>query len=138
LPGSGLSVIRNPARPVVVFLVLAVSCTLSLHSAVKEQRIRIKARATEARINGQLTVQNDEARYVLRANSGQRLTAELIGPGPFSATIESPSGKQEGQPGGGVFFDQQLTETGDYHIRISQGSRGEKRNVRFVLKIHLR
>jgi len=90
------------------------------------------------RIAGRLTAKNDQVDYVLRGNKGQRLMLALMGPGPLSGIVTSPSGKEEGQPGGGVFFDQELIETGDYRIHISEGTRGEKRNVRFVLYIRLR
>ena len=120
----------------VLLLVIAFACS-SPASAEKDQRIQLKPNSTEARITGRLTAKNDEARYVLHANGGQRLTAELTGAGPLSGEVVSPSGKQEGQPGEGVFFDEQLTETGDYRIRISEGGRGEKRNVRFVLRIRV-
>src|SRR5262245_26000617 len=122
----------------VLLAVIALTGSSPVSSAEKEQRIRLKPGSTQARLSGRLTPKNDEARYVLHADGGQRLTVELTGPGPLSGEVVSPSGKQEGQPGGGVFFDQQLTETGDYRIRISEGSRGEKRNVRFVLRIRVR
>jgi hypothetical protein len=97
----------------------------------------LKAGRGEVRITGRLTAKNDQVHYVLRGTKGQRLTLTLMGPGPLSGTVTSPSGKEEGQPGGGVFFDQQLIETGDYRIHISEGSRGEKRTVRFVLRIRI-
>jgi hypothetical protein len=119
-------------------LLAVLICTAPLWPANQEQRIRLKPGATEARVTGRLTPKNGEMRYVIRGEAGQRLTVTLTGPGPFSAEVISPSGKQEGQPGGGVFFDNRLTETGDYRIRITEGNRGEKRSVRFVLKIQLR
>jgi len=122
----------------ILLSVIAFACSSPVSSAEEEQRIRLKPGSTEARISGRLTPKNDEARYVLQASSGQRLTVELTGAGPLSGEVMSPSGKKEGQPGGGVFFDEQLTESGDYRIRISEGSRGEKRNVRFVLRIRVR
>jgi hypothetical protein len=113
-------------------------CTSPIFSIVKEQRIKLKPGTTEARVRGRLTPKTFEARYVLKAVVGQRLTVEVTGPGPLSGEVESPSAKLEGQPGGGVFFDEWLTETGDYRIRISEGSRAEKRNVSFLLRIQLR
>ena len=134
---------RQPSqnRPLSRFLTLSVFvfiCTSLAFSIVKEQRIKLKPGTTEARVSGRLTPKTFEARYVLKAVAGQRLTAEVTGAGPLSGEVESPSAKLEGQPGGGVFFDESLTETGDYRIRISEGSRAEKRNVSFVLRIQLR
>jgi hypothetical protein len=120
-----------------VTLLTIVFASVHCWGAEREQRIQLKAGRDEVRINGRLTTKSDHVDYVLRGNKGQRLTLTLMGPGPLSGTVTSPSGKEEGQPGGGVFFDQELTETGDYRIHISEGSRGEKRNVRFVLRIRL-
>jgi len=116
-----------------VFLFTSVAST-----EVREKRINLKRGITDARVSGRLTPAKDEARYVIRAMAGQMLSVELSGPGPLSGEVVSPSGKSEGQPGGGVFFNEKLSETGDYRIRISEGNRGEKRNVQFVLKIQLR
>jgi hypothetical protein len=120
-----------------VALLTIVCATVYCWGAEREQRIQLKAGRGEVRITDRLTAKNDQVHYVLRGTKGQRLTLTLMGPGPLSGTVTSPSGKEEGQPGGGVFFDQQLIETGDYRIHISEGSRGEKRTVRFVLRIRI-
>ena len=118
-------------------LIAIVGCIATLWPAEREQRIHLKPGGREVRIAGRLTATADQAHYIVRANKDQRLTVRLMGPGPLTGTVTSPSGKEEGQPGGGVFFDQKLIETGDYRIRISEGNRGEKRNVRFELGIRL-
>jgi len=123
------------ARWIALFAI--VTCIATLWPAEREQRIDLKPGSRGVRIAGRLTAKADQAHYILRANKDQRLTVTLIGPGPLSGTVTSPSGKEEGQPGGGIFFDSKLIETGDYRIRISEGNRGEKRNVRFELQIRL-
>ena len=125
----------NAARLIVLLAIL--TCIATLWPAEHEQRIDLKPGGRELRIAGRLSAKADQAHYILRASKDQRLTVTLIGPGPLSGTVTSPSGKEEGQPGGGVFFDQKLIETGDYRIRISEGNRGEKQNVRFELRIRL-
>jgi hypothetical protein len=120
-----------------ITLLTIVGASVNCWPAEREQRIQLKSGRGEVRITGRLTAKNDQVHYILRANKGQRLTLTLMGPGPLSATVTSPSGKEEGQPGGGVFFDQELIETGDYRIHISEGNRGEKRDVRFVLGIRI-
>ena len=120
-----------------IALVTIVGASVNCWPAEREQRIVLKPGRSDVQITGRLTAKNDQVHYVLRGNKGQRLTLTLMGPGPLSGTVTSPSGKEEGQPGGGVFFDQELVETGDYRIHISEGNRGEKRNVRFVLRIRV-
>ena len=119
-------------------MAFALVCMSSSVFAQNEQRVRFKPGTTQIRLNGRLSPQKDEARYIVQAQAGRRLIVELTGPGPLSGEVVSPSGRREGQPGGGVFFDEKLSESGGYLIRISEGNRGEKRNVRFVLKIQLR
>jgi len=125
------------SAPRLIALLAILACTATLWPAEREQRIHLKPGGREVRIAGRLTAKADQANYILRADKDQRLTVRLMGPGPLSGTVTAPSGKEEGQPGGGVFFDQKLIETGDYRIRISEGNRGEKRNVRFELRIRL-
>src|SRR5215469_11708253 len=120
-----------------IALLAILSCIATVWPAEREQRIHLRPGGREVRIAGRLTAQADRAHYILRASKDQRLTVTLMGPGPLSGTVTSPSGKEEGQPGGGVLFDRQLIDTGDYRIRISEGNRGEKQNVRFELRIRL-
>src|SRR5215471_20578165 len=125
------------SAPRLIALLAILTCIATLWPAEREQRIHLKPGGREVRIAGRLTAKADQANYILRADKDQRLTVRLMGPGPLSGTVTAPSGKEEGQPGGGVFFDSQLIETGGYRIRISEGNRGEKRNVRFELRIRL-
>jgi hypothetical protein len=129
---------KGHARLAAMFVASAFLFNSVASAAGREERIRLKRGAKEVRVSGRLTPATDEARFVIRARAGQTLSVELSGPGPLSGDVISPSGKSEGQPGGGVFFNERLTESGDYRINISEGNRGEKRNVQFVLKIQLR
>ena len=125
------------SAPRLIALLATLTCIATLWAAEREQRIDLKPGGREMRVAGRLTAKADQAHYIVRANKDQRLTVTLMGPGPLSGTVTTPSGKEEGQPGGGIFFDQKLIETGDYRIHISEGNRGEKRNVRFELRIRL-
>ena len=129
---------KGYTRLAAMFLASAFLFISAASAAGRVERIRLKRGATEVRVSGRLTPAKSEARFVIRARAGQTLSIELSGPGPFSGEVISPSGKSEGQPGGGVYFNERLTESGDYRIHISEGNRGEKRNVQFVLKIQLR
>jgi hypothetical protein len=130
--------VKGYTRLAATFLASAFLFTSVASAAGRDERIRLKRGATEVRVSGRLTPAKSEARFVIRARAGQTLSVELAGPGPFSGEVISPSGKSEGQPGGGVYFNERLTESGDYRIHISEGNRGEKRSVQFVLKIQLR
>jgi hypothetical protein len=130
--------VKGYTRLAAMFLACAFLLTSAASAAGRDQRIRLKRGATEVRVSGRLTPAKSEARFVIRARAGQTLSIELSGPGPFSGAVISPSGKSEGQPGGGVYFNERLTESGDYRIHISEGNRGERRKVEFVLKIQLR
>jgi hypothetical protein len=130
--------VKGYARLGAMFLASAFLFPSVASAAGREERVRLKRGATEVRVSGRLTPARDEARFVIRARAGQTLSVELSGLGPLSGEVVSPSGKSEGQPGGGVFFNERLNESGDYRIHISEGNRGEKRNVQFVLKIQLR
>ena len=47
-----------------------------------------------------------------------KIELKPLGPNLITAgTVASPSGKSDGGPGG-VIFDSDLTETGDYKIRV--------------------
>jgi hypothetical protein len=48
--------------------------------------------------------------------------------------VRSPSGKYDGGPGG-VIFDSDLSETGDYQIRVSE--RQDKIAGKFLLEVEL-
>jgi hypothetical protein len=55
------------------------------------------------------------------------------GPGTAGVII-SPSGEQDGQPGGLVFNDV-LTETGNYTIRVSQRPTDHKFPAEFIVEV---
>jgi hypothetical protein len=133
--------LRDVYRWFDMFIVLLAAfsfVSFPIFAASQEQRIRLKPGENEASVRGLLSPKKDEARYVIHAVAGQRLTVELTGPGPLSGEIVLPSGRSEGSPGAGAFFDQKLTESGDYRIRVSEGTRAEKRKSQFILKIRLR
>ena len=80
-----------------IALLALLLCSVTVWPANKEQRIRLKSHATEARVSARLTPKNDEAIYVIRADAGRHLTLTLSGAGPLSGVVTSPSGKKIGR-----------------------------------------
>src|SRR5947207_15583674 len=70
---------------------------------------------------GYLRGMRDEVNYVLRAKAGQHMRVEIRGRGPTRGMVTFPSGEGEGGPGG-VVFDGNIPDTGDYRIRVTESS----------------
>ena len=111
-------------RTLVLLLTLALAPSSAAHAA--PVRIRFARQAITARVYGRMTPARQSAFYVVAARAGQHMLVHTAGtrPGrdtPHSfttiAVVTSPSGRQEGQKGV-LSFDQTLTETGDYVIRV--------------------
>ena len=99
--------------------------------------IQLKPGATSTIVAGRFPKDGTDQVYVLSARAGQHLririrplTQRLITAGQ----VQSPSGKYDGGPGG-VIFDSDLVETGDYQIRVSE--RQDKIPGKFVLEVEL-
>src|SRR5262245_46324518 len=113
-----------PHRVVAAVLVLLVS-QIIWASPTAERRIRFKKGQTVACVKGSLHHIHDEASFVLHARAGQRMQVNIIANGPSRGVVTFPSGRQDGGPGG-IVFDDRLTETGDYRIRVTESSMGEE------------
>src|SRR5690242_9503568 len=86
--------------------------------AAEAQRIRFPKGKTSVEVSGRFTRQTTERSFVLWARKGQHMKVEIkpLSPTLITAgTVDSPSGTSDGGPGG-VIFDGDLTETGDYKI----------------------
>jgi len=100
------------------------------------QRLTFARGATVVRVTGYLRGVNDQAVYVLRARAGQHMRIEINGRGATRGMVTFPSGKQDGQPGG-IIFDDNIDEAGDYRVRVTESSMGEAWRGSFVLKIEV-
>lgn len=100
------------------------------------RRIRFKPGATQASVKGRLKGMNDEALFVLSARKGQHMRVEIIGRGATRGWVISPSGEEDGQPGG-IIFDNQLKETGDYRIRVTESQMADAWKGTFTLKVSI-
>lgn len=136
---SGMIISRQSGSFILLFiLALLVLPGLQESTAAKKvRRIRFRSGATAARVRGSLKGISDEAVFVLRARSGQHMRINISGEGPTRGTLLFPSGKQDGGPGG-VIFDDVLTETGDYRIRVTESSMAEAWRGSFVLEVEIR
>src|SRR2546421_3980353 len=116
------------------FVAVVALVTASAQSERAPQRIVFARGATVARATGYLRGMRDSAWFVLRLGAGQHMRAEVDARGGTHGTVISPSGKQETQPGG-VVFDGDLSETGDYKIGVSESNMGNSWRGNFTLKV---
>ena len=113
------------------------SGSISLVSAQESpRRVTFARGSTVARVTGYLRGIHDEGLYVLRARAGQHMRVEINGRGATRGTVIFPSGKQDGQPGG-LIFDDNIDETGDYRIRVTESSMANAWRGSFLLKIEI-
>ena len=108
----------------------------SVRAQKAPQRVTFARGATVARARGYLRGMNDAAEFVLRAKAGQHMRVEVSARGATRGMVTFPSGKQEGAPGG-VFFDDDIDESGDYRIGVSESSMGDAWRGSIVLKIEI-
>lgn len=121
------------------FLAATIAAAFLISSAPaqkKPQRVSFARGATVARVTGHLNGVRDEAVFVLRAGRGQHMRVEINGRGATRGVVIYPSGKQDGGPGG-VVFDDNIDETGDYRIRVTESSMANEWRGSFVLKIKI-
>ena len=108
----------------------------SVRAQKAPQRVTFARGATVARVTGYLRGMNDYALFVLRAKAGQHMRVEINAFGATRGMVIFPSGKQDGAPGG-VIFDDDIDENGDYRIRVTESSMGDPWRGRIVLKIEI-
>ena len=106
------------------------------------RRIRFEPGAISAQMRGRVTRQQAEAFYVLRVRSGQHMIVNVVpaaGPGgaTVSGTVTAPSGASNGGPGG-IVFDEDLGESGDYTIRVAPNLRASNAYGAFLLEVVIR
>jgi hypothetical protein len=121
----------------IVSLVLTSAGSIfSVRAQKAPQRVTFARGATVARATGYLRGLNDAADFVLRAKAGQHMRVEINARGATRGMVTFPSGKQDGAPGG-VIFDDNINETGDYRIRVTESSMGDAWRGSFGLKIEI-
>jgi hypothetical protein len=100
------------------------------------RRITFARGATIARASGYLRGVRDEVWFVIRASAGQHMRVEVRGRGPTRGVLFFPSGKQDGGPGG-VIYDGEIDESGDYRIRVTESSMANAWRGRFTVIVEI-
>ncbi len=118
---------------------ICAAATLQSGASSRATRIRFKGGAVSAQVRGQLVRgRNTESFYVVKAKAGDHMIVNIIPITPGLATsgdVTSPTGKQDGQHGGLVFNDD-LTESGDYKIRVARNLMATRRgDGAFILEV---
>ena len=125
-----------PQTTKLIFRLAVISALIACFSSIASSQTRVYfARgATRATVRGYLRGIRDEALFVLRAKAGQHMRVEIRGRGPTRGVVVFPSGGQDGGPGG-VVFDGNIPDTGDYRIRVTESSMAEAWRGSFTLII---
>lgn len=100
------------------------------------RRIIFARGATIARASGYLRGVRDEAWFVIRAGAGQHMRVDVRGRGPTRGVLYFPSGKQDGGPGG-VIYDGEIDESGDYRIRVTESSMANAWRGSFTVTVEI-
>jgi hypothetical protein len=102
------------------------------------QRIRFKIGAISAQVVGQFSPAQPRPHYLIKAKAGDHMVVNII---PVTrgltlgGTVRSPSGQGDGQPGG-IIFNSDLTENGDYTIEVFQHTMGSNyKSGSFVVEV---
>jgi len=106
-------------------------------AASNDRPIHFKAGQSTAYAEGQFSRRVHEVYFSFYAHDGQHLVVKIMPLTPDLMTagvVISPSGKQDGGPGGTV-FNSDLTETGKYRIRVTQ--RQAETNGRFRVLVRI-
>jgi hypothetical protein len=84
--------------------------------------IKFARGAFSAQVRGQFTKANQAVYFTLSAKAGQHMLVNVVPQTAGLATegvVILPNGRQDGGPGG-VVFDGDLSQTGDYTIKVAQ------------------
>ena len=79
---------------------------------------------TQAHAYGHLQGIHSVAHFYFRARAGQHVKVEITGRGPTRGVVTTPGGQQDGSPGG-VVFDDTVTQTGRYRLRVTEDTMAE-------------
>jgi hypothetical protein len=104
-------------------------------SSAADERIRFKRGATSAQAAGYLSG-SLKVCYLLKALGGQHMKVKAEAKGSTMLEVTTPSGAKNGEPGGEL--EEDLPETGDYRICVSESSMGEHWKGQFKLTVEIR
>src|ERR1051325_11039702 len=104
--------------------ILFIVASASAQTENSPRRITFARGATLARSTGYLGGMHAESWFVLRLSAGQHLRVKIAAHGATRGVLFWPSGKQDGGPGG-VIYDGDVDENGDYKIAATESLMGE-------------
>ncbi|HEV7377759.1 MAG TPA: hypothetical protein VGN95_23790 [Pyrinomonadaceae bacterium] len=127
------------ALAVGLLLFMPAPTTAQRRASSSTTRIKFMPGAISAQVRGQLTKdKNTGAVFVINAKAGEHMIVNII---PLTrglmtgGDVTSPSGQQDGQHGG-LIFNGDLTETGDYTIHVDRNLMGTERpDGSFILEV---
>jgi hypothetical protein len=64
------------------------------------------------------------------------MKVEIEAKGPTVIEVSTPTGNKDGEPGG--VLEEDLAETGDYHVCVSEHKMGEPWKGQFTLTVEIR
>lgn len=118
--------------------IASLPATAQTRASSRAVRIRFAPGAFSAQVRGQMVKGRVGVFYVVKAKEGDHMIVNVISTTSGFETageIIAPSGEEDGQHGG-VVFNRQLTETGDYKIRVTQNlMAGERSSGSFILEV---
>ncbi|HTP26446.1 MAG TPA: hypothetical protein VMK12_12410 [Anaeromyxobacteraceae bacterium] len=117
--------------------VAAALCVLAACPGARARVLALKADSEPHKIEARLSGPGDVLELVFDARAGDHLTVGVVGAGGVRGTVISPSGAQEGGPGG-VIINQAAKETGTYRLRVTESPMGEAWTGTVLVTIALR
>jgi hypothetical protein len=102
--------------------------------ATSARKVKLPPPGQSTRVQGTINGVGIKKLFVFHAFSGTKLKVELSGDGPLRGILLYPSGHQDGSPGG-VIFDDTLSETGKYHLQVTESSMGDAWKGKFQVEL---
>jgi len=115
----------------IFFFVVLVACATTMESS---RWIDLAPAGQAIHVTGQLHGMHQVQVFTFFARAGTFLKVDISGAGALRGIVESPSGQTEGGPGG-VILNQELTETGNYRLRVEESTMGEAWRGEFSVRI---
>ncbi|MBV9958855.1 MAG: hypothetical protein JO360_10555 [Acidobacteria bacterium] len=124
---------------IIVLLVMLLLVPVTAAAQARSTRIKFLPGTISTQVRGRLTRnKNADARFVVKAKAGDHMIVNIISltEGLMTAgMVSSPSGDANGQHGG-LVFNEDLTETGDYTISVERNLMGtERADGAFILEV---
>jgi len=123
-----------PRIPRSILVVLCGLVFVALSFATSARKVKLPPAGQSTRVQSTINGVGVKKLFVFHAFSGTKLKVELSGDGPLRGILLYPSGHQDGSPGG-VIFDDTLSETGKYHLQVTESSMGDTWKGKFQVEL---